>query len=144
MRIRQYTKDDYPAVRDLWERTGLLLSLSDEREELHRMLDYHPELFLVGELPNQIIGSVIGSFDGRRAYVHHLAVDPDYQGRGYGTRLMEHLEEKLEVMNVVKYHLLIEQCNADVAGFYRKLGWYERDDLVMMSKNLRTDDRSSC
>jgi|GEM_PF-2852194 len=47
IQIRQYAKSDYPAIRALWEKTGLILGLSDEPEELHRILDYHPELFLV-------------------------------------------------------------------------------------------------
>ena len=144
MHIRQYTPADYPRIRHLWEEARLLLSLSDEPDELHRLLDYHPELFLVGEIGGEIISSVVGTFDGRRAYVQHLAVHPDFQGQGYGTQLMEYLENILREMDVVKYHLLIEQSNSDVESFYNKLGWYRRDDLILMSKNLRTDDRSSC
>ncbi len=137
--IRPYDPDDYEGVRDLWKAAGLFLTLSDKREELHRILDKHPELFLVAEEKGIVIGTALGSFDGRRGYVHHLAVLPEYQHQGIGTHLLETLEAKYQSMDVVKIHLFIETVNADVESYYRKHGWQRRDDLIMMSKTLRTD-----
>lgn len=137
--IRPYSPGDYKGVRDLWKAAGLFLTLSDKQEELHRMLDKHPELFLVAEQNGIVTGTVLGSFDGRRGYVHHLAVLPKYQHQGIGARLLETLEAKYQSMGVVKIHLFIETLNADVESYYRKHGWQLRDDLIMMSKTLRTD-----
>ncbi|MCD6234264.1 MAG: GNAT family N-acetyltransferase [Candidatus Marinimicrobia bacterium] len=138
--IRTYRISDYEAVQNLWKAAGLYLSLSDTREELHRMLDKHPELFLIAEQKGILVGTVLGSFDGRRGYIHHLAVLPEYQHRGIGTFLLKTLEEKYRSMDVVKIHLFIETENAEVESYYQKLGWYRRDDLIMMSKTLRTDN----
>ncbi len=140
MYIRKYHPKDYKAVQQLWKEAGIQLTLSDQQEELHRVLNYNPDLFLVGELDGQIIAALMGTFDGRRAYVHHLAVDPEYQHQGLGTEMMEHLESILRENRVVKYHLMVEKWNAEVVPFYERLGWYERTDLILLSKDLRTPD----
>ncbi|MEJ2296249.1 MAG: GNAT family N-acetyltransferase [Candidatus Lokiarchaeota archaeon] len=75
----------------------------------------------------------MGGYDGRRGYVHHLAVDPDFQHQGYGRELMDELISRFKVMRVHKIHLFIEKYNLPVVEFYKKLGWEVRDDLVMMS-----------
>ncbi|BFN38101.1 GNAT family N-acetyltransferase [Fidelibacter multiformis] len=137
--IRTYRTSDYEAVKNLWEAAGLYLSLSDTREELHKMLDKHPELFLIAEVNDVLVGTVLGSFDGRRGYVHHLAVLPEFQNRGFGSALLKVLEDTYRRMGVVKIHLFIETVNAEVESYYQKKGWHRRDDLIMMSKTLRTD-----
>ncbi|MGC9513998.1 MAG: GNAT family N-acetyltransferase [Fidelibacterota bacterium] len=139
MNIRTYRTSDYEAVKNLWEAAGLYLSLSDTREELHKMLDKHPELFLIAEENDVLVGTVLGSFDGRRGYVHHLAVLPEFQNRGFGSALLKVLEDTYRRMGVVKIHLFIETVNAEVESYYQKKGWHRRDDLIMMSKTLRTD-----
>jgi len=103
------------------------------------MLDKHPELFLIAEAKDVLVGTVLGSFDGRRGYVHHLAVLPEFQNRGIGSALLEILEDKYRKMGVVKIHLFIETVNAEVESYYQKRGWHRRNDLIMMSKTLRTN-----
>jgi ribosomal protein S18 acetylase RimI-like enzyme len=137
LKIRNYEHDDYWGVRTLWKAAGLLLSLSDEKEELHRMLKDYPELFLVAEIDTRPVGTVLGSFDGRRGYIHHLAVLPELHGRGIGTALLNTLENRYRAMKAVKIHLFIETSNSDVESYYHKHGWHRRDDLIMMSKTLR-------
>ena len=88
---------------------------------------------LIGLIDRKVIGVVIGAFDGRRGYVHHLAVSPEFQNKGYGKQLMEELHKRFRNLNVQKVHLFIEKYNADVINFYKKLGWEIRDDLIMMS-----------
>ncbi|MHA1304946.1 MAG: GNAT family N-acetyltransferase [Candidatus Heimdallarchaeaceae archaeon] len=133
MQIKKFTIDMYPDVFALWKAVDLTLGSSDTEEETKRMLERNPDLFLVGEEDGKIVGVVIGGFDGRRGYVHHLAVDPAYQKRGYGKLLMEELTRKFAEMNVHKVHLFIEKRNIGVVDFYEKLGWHVRDDLIMMS-----------
>ena len=137
-KIREYSPQDYSEVNALWLKAGLVLSLSDMEEELHRVLPLHPELFLVAEMDNRPVGTILGTFDGRRGYVHHLAVLPEFQKMGIGTALLNELENRYRKMGVVKIHLFIETFNAEVESYYIKQGWSRRDDLIMMSKTLRS------
>jgi len=133
MKIELFTMRYYHEIFDLWKRSGLELSSSDTRDEIARMLKRNPDLFLIGKENEKVIAVVMGAFDGRRGYVHHLAIDPDYQKKKYGKIMMDELIEKYHKKKVHKIHLFIEKDNKDVVDFYRKLGWEVRDDLIMMS-----------
>jgi ribosomal protein S18 acetylase RimI-like enzyme len=133
MKIEQFNIKDYHAVINIWEKAGINVGSSDTKEEIEKMLNRNPELFLVGRLNHNLIAVVLGGYDGRRGYVHHLAVHPDYQNKGYGKKLMDELMFRFKKMRVHKIHLFIEKYNRSVINFYKKLGWEKRDDLVMMS-----------
>ena len=75
----------------------------------------------------------MGGFDGRRGYVHHLAIDSDYQKKGYGRMMMDKIHNIFLQMGVHKVHLFIEKTNIEVVSFYESLGWEKRGDLIIMS-----------
>lgn len=133
MNIESFTMDDYYSIIELWKKAGINVGSSDTKEELEKMLNRNPNLFLVGKEDEKTIAVVLGGYDGRRGYVHHLAVDPEYQNKGYGSALMKELLRRFKDMQVHKIHLFIEKYNRTVIDFYNKLGWEIRDDLVMMS-----------
>lgn len=116
---------DFDAVVALWQASGpgVHLGTSDTPEEIGRKLKRDPDLFLVAEEGAQILGAVLGGFDGRRGMVYHLAVTPEQRGRGLGTALMAELEARLKAKGCRKYYLLVTQDNLDVLDFYRRLGW---------------------
>jgi ribosomal protein S18 acetylase RimI-like enzyme len=140
MNIKTFSMEFYDDIIVLWRKTGISVGSTDTKEEIERMVTRNPELFLVGTLDEKVISVVMGGFDGRRGYLHHLAVDPDYQNKGYGKMIMEELIERFRERGVHKVHLFIEKYNKDVVNFYLNLGWEIRDDLIMMSfipdKNL--------
>ncbi len=141
-RIREMTINDYEDVIRLWHRAGLSLGLSDTKPEIKRMLDHNPELCLVMETTTEkkrIIGAVLGGFDGRRGWVHHLAIDPDFQGRGLGRKMMDELINRFKKMKVVKVKLEVHESNVGVIEFYQSLGWDLRTELITMSLTLRED-----
>jgi ribosomal protein S18 acetylase RimI-like enzyme len=123
----------YDEVIQLWRNAGIGVGSSDSKEELEKMLARNPDLFLIGEIKDQIIAVVMGGFDGRRGYVHHLAVEPGYQKKGFGREIMNALNEIFLQKGIHKVHLFIERRNKEVVDFYRNLGWEIREDLTMMS-----------
>ncbi len=133
MKIENFSMRFYDDIIELWRITGICVGSSDSKEELARMSRQNPDLFLMGKVSDVIIGVVIGGFDGRRGYVHHLAVDPNYQKNGYGKLLMNELITRFRQEGVHKVHLFIEKRNNEVVDFYRSLGWEVREDLIMMS-----------
>ena len=133
MKIEKFERQHYPEIVELWRKAGIGIGSSDTKDEVEAVLTRNPNLFLIGKKDGKIISSVIGTSDGRRGYVHHLAVDPSYQKKGYGKKIMEELIEIFRDMKVHKIHLLIQKTNRKVVKFYSKLGWETRDDLFMMS-----------
>ena len=140
LNIREMTDTDLPVVQTLWKEAGFNLSFSDTLPELKKMLQHNPNLCLVLELSNnekKIIGAVLGGFDGRRGWIHHLAINPLYQNKRIGTKIMDELTQRFENMGVAKLKLEILEKNKNVIEFYKKIGWDLRNDLKTMSLTLK-------
>jgi ribosomal protein S18 acetylase RimI-like enzyme len=126
---------DYSNVIALWMDAGpgIHLRLSDEKDEIAKKLTRDPDLFLVAEVAGQIIGSVLGGFDGRRGMVYHLAEDSFFAKKN-GTALMEELA--FDETGCVRAYLLVTRDNLEAVGFYESNDW-EQMDLLIFGKDLK-------
>ena len=139
IQIRQFCfPADYPQVFDLWSsmEKGVRVSRSDTAPEIEKKIARDPDLFLVAECENKIIGSVIGGYDGRRGLIYHLAVDSAFRGQGIGSRLMDEVESRLRDKGCLKCYLLIAADNYDVEDYYQARGWQPMNDIHLYGKNL--------
>lgn len=135
MHIRSFDfQRDITVVRDLWKNAGpgVQLSPSDEPEEIRRKQARDPDLFLVAEGENgEIIGSVLGGYDGRRGLVYHLAVASAYRRQGIGDALMVELEARLRDKGCYKSYLLVAPDNQQAMDFYSHRGWETMEHRIM-------------
>jgi len=137
--IREFRfPDDYPAVQDLWAsmEKGVKLGRSDAPEEIRKKLARDPDLFLVAEEDGQIIGTVIGGYDGRRGLLYHLAVSASFRGRGVGTRLMDEIESRLRAKGCLRCYLMVVAGNEEARRYYEKRGWENMHYVSTYGKNL--------
>lgn len=138
--IRQFQfPRDYQQVLDLWSamERGVHVGRSDTPGEIEKKLARDPDLFLVAEAGDRIVGSVIGGFDGRRGMVYHLAVDSAFRSQGVGSRLMDEVEDRLRAKGCLKSYLLVVVDNQDVEAFYEKRGWQHMDTVHLFGKELQ-------
>ena len=132
--IRSATPADTARLLDLWRAAGLRFHPGLADMELAAALSQG--LVLVDEDDDgEITGTVFGSYDGMRGWVHRLATRPDQRGRGIAAALLAELERRLLALGCPKVNLLIEPDNAGVAGFYARYG-YQPDELLFMEKWL--------
>jgi ribosomal protein S18 acetylase RimI-like enzyme len=117
--------EDYPKVYSLWQNSGsgVQIRKSDEPEEIRKKLEHDPDLFLVAEQGNQIIGAVLGGFDGRRGMMYHLAVAEQERRKGLATALVSELERRLRAKGCIRYYLLVTPDNHEAMCFYETSGW---------------------
>lgn len=54
------------------------------------------------------------------AYIRHVFVLPEFQGKGIGTKIMKHLEKNAEKSKKLRLYVLVENHAVD---FYEKLGY---------------------
>ncbi|RYY94454.1 MAG: GNAT family acetyltransferase [Comamonadaceae bacterium] len=138
MQIRPYRESDAPAVVALWHQCGLVRPWNDPHKDIARKLTVQRELFLVGEVGDTVVASVMAGFDGHRGWVNYLAVAPESRGHGHGTALMRRVEEAFLALGCPKVSLLVRAGNTDVLAFYRRLG-YAPDEAVPLGKRLILD-----
>ena len=139
MEIRPFETPDEGAVIALWSACGLTVPNNDPAKDVARKLKVLPELFLVGEVDGDVVGSVMGGYDGHRGWVHYLAVHPEHQRRGYGRQVMTELEGSLISMGCPKLNLQIRDTNAEVAQFYAAIG-YTEEPRISFGKRLISDE----
>ncbi len=138
MNVREFTMDDYDAVYALWRDAGPGVSLrpSDERDEVAKKLMRDPDLFLVAEEEGRIVGVIMGAWDGRRGWLHHLAVARDARGRGIASALVTEVERRLRAKGCLKVNLLVFAGNEAARRLYARLGYDEMTRIVAMGKEL--------
>jgi ribosomal protein S18 acetylase RimI-like enzyme len=133
--FRPMEHNDYPGVYALWKSCqGIGLGDTDTESGIRQFLDRNPGLSCVASEGNRIVGAVLCGDDGRRGYIHHLAVRPSHRRRGIGRNLVSHCLAALAHKNIHKCHLFIFRNNQDGTKFWQDEGWSRRDDLHVMSK----------
>ena len=128
---------DYSHVIALWNNAGpgIHIRRSDAKEEITKKLQRDPDLFLVAEVGDQIVGTVLGGFDGRRGMVYHLAVAHSFRKKGVGAALMSELEKRMKHKGCIRTYLLVTRDNLDSIRFYESQNW-ESMALLIFGKDL--------
>lgn len=139
MNIREFCfPDDYDGALKLWGsmEVGVQVGRSDTPEEIQRKLQRDPDLFLIAEANNLIIGTIIGGFDGRRGMVYHLAVQSNFREQGIGSLLLAEVEKRLKAKGCRKCYLLVTADNTDAAQFYEQRDWNEMKNDRIFAKEF--------
>ena len=134
--IREFRIEDYNEVVSLWQEAGLPLRPGDEFEDIKLKLDRDSELFLVAEEKNQIVGVVMGAWDGRRGWVNHLAVKPTLQRKGIASALIDELEKRLTVKVARMVNAQVYRENTKSLAFFKARGYEIHSDRIMIGKHL--------
>ena len=132
---RDYTPDDYPRLIKLWKETGIGNPERGDNERIIRScLKIGGRLLVMEDTENDVLmGSSWMTFDGRRMLLHHFAIKPEYQNKGFGSRLGQ---ESLEYLKSEGYQVKLEvhKENAIAKRLYKKLGFfaYTNYDIFMI------------
>lgn len=138
MNIRIMTIADYDAVYALWlSCRGMgLNNLDDSREGIERFLNRNPDTCFVAEDGRNTVGVIIAGNDGRRGYIYHTAVNPEFRRKGIARALVNAALEALHDLGINKTALVVFERNADGNAFWESIGFTERNDLVYRNKAL--------
>jgi ribosomal protein S18 acetylase RimI-like enzyme len=136
--IREYAYSDYPEMIRLWESLGLGGEhRGDDEKVINRTIQLGGQLLLmIAEGSNAIIGTSWLTIDGRRTYLHHFGIHPDYQGYGLAKTL---LDESLMLAKTfgMQIKLEVHKDNIKALGLYYKAGFtYLGDYLVFIIRDI--------
>ena len=133
IQTREFLIDDYEVAVELWKRVeGLDIAEGDDRESIRRFLGQNRGLSRVATDGSTIVGAALCGHDGRRGYIYHLAVDPAYQGRQLGKRLVEECLAGLRRAGLERANILVAKDNPRGRDFWRRTGWEDLDGAAAM------------
>jgi len=133
IKTREFSIRDYDGALELWQRVeGLEIAEGDDRESIACFLARNPGLSRVATDGTAIVGVALCGHDGRRGYIYHLAVDPAYQARGVGKRLMDECLDGLRRSGLKRALILVAKDNPRGRKFWRRYGWEEVPGPVIM------------
>lgn len=138
MQVRPFKLQDANAVVALWQACELTRPWNDPHQDIARKLKLQPELFVVGDIDNELMASAMFGYEGHRGWVNYLAVHPKHQGHGHARTLMQWGEDQLKARGCPKLNLQVRSSNAAVIAFYQRLGYVD-DQVISLGKRLISD-----
>ncbi len=132
--------EEYDDLIALWDRCGLPYEKDgrDSLEQIEKQIfDDHVVILTMKTDEEQLVGSVIASYDGRKGWINRLAVDPEFRGRRLATRLLERAETMLAEMGARVIGALIEDLNYPSMAAFRYAGYYGWEQIVYFRKKLK-------
>ena len=135
--IRKFSINDYDAAIELWQRVeGLEIAEGDDREGIVQFLARNQGLSQVATDGSAIVGVALCGHDGRRGHIYHLAVDPAYQGRGLGKRLLDECLADLRRTGVKRVIIMVADDNPSGRQFWKRFGYEEISGAIAMGIDL--------
>lgn len=136
--IKTMTINDYEALFIMWKNTPNmgLRTLDDSREGILRFLKRNPDTSFVAYEADRLIGAILCGHDGRRGYIYHTAVLPEYRGQGIASDLVEAAVGALQREGITRVCLNVTETNEQGQQFWTKRGWEKKDFLGFYSRAI--------
>lgn len=138
MEIVKMTNEYYSDVYELWlSCRGMgLNNLDDSEHGINKFLQRNPDTCFVALQDEKVVGVIMAGSDGRRGYIYHTAVNPQYRKRGIATALVETVMQAMKNIGINKVALVVFEHNEGGNKFWERLGFTERNDLVYRNKAI--------
>lgn len=133
MTIRTMRVDDHKRLIPFWKE-HYFYNTMDELPSFMLFLDKNPNLSFIAEDAGEIVGTVLGSYDGRRGYIQKLVVHKQKRKRGIGKKLLEKAVQKLISLGATYIPIASEPENV---AFYEKMNFKQGSGTAM---NFSTTD----
>lgn len=142
MDIEPLTIAAYPEIQALWEATGLEYRSTgrDTREAIAAQLGTgYVWLFGIRDPGGKLVAALLLSHDSRKGWINRVAVLPETQGQGLGTRLCRFAEEWFEARGLELTAAQIELPNPASVRMFEKAGFVRFENLAYYTKRKRPD-----
>ncbi len=134
--------ENYDDMIRLWTEAKLHIRTKgrDGRAKVLAEMKKNPE-YLIGAFAGpELVGVVVGTYDGRRGCVNRLAVAKSHRKSGIAQELIRRCEERLRADGALVVYALIEVENIPSQTLFKKMGYHYHDGLMYFSKRQSEED----
>jgi ribosomal protein S18 acetylase RimI-like enzyme len=134
-RLRSCRVSDIPAVLELWARSTDA-SVGDNPKAIRLRLRRDRDLFVIALDGTRVVGTLIGGWDGWRATMARLAVDPAYRRRGIARLLVRRVEREFRKMGAMRVSCLVFDENRRARAFWQSVGYTHDEETVRYKRDV--------
>jgi N-acetylglutamate synthase len=131
MNLRTIIIKDYEKLVPFWKKNYFVTEM-DSLERFKLFLKKNPGLSVLMEEDGKILGTALGSFDGRRGYLQKVVTDKDLRQKGIGKKLVEEVIKRLKSLGALYIPINVEEYNVT---FYEKCG-FKKTAQIPMNKDI--------
>ena len=144
MKIRPATIDDIEAVIQITKDNGHFWTPEvDGVEALTRILERESNMFLVYD-DGEILGFILGTWDGARAFIHKISVKPDIRESGVGSQLVAEAIEFFKNIGAPTVAVAAadgtREEEQDSTAFWKKVGFEPIPARLMIYFDVQGDE----
>jgi GNAT superfamily N-acetyltransferase len=130
MEFRTATPRDAELILQFWKDSGASMGATDQAEQLRRVVANPAAVLVLAVAEDEIIGTLLGAFDGWRGNMYRLVVHPGRRRQGIARQLVRQVERVFAEWGVRRVTVLIEVDRPWAMEFWTAVG-YPRDDHVV-------------
>lgn len=134
--IRRCRASEGARVLALWRAAGSTPGVTDSLVDVGRVIAGRTSFLLVAVQDDEVIGSVIASFDGWRGQLYRLAVHPAHRRRGIARALVEAALTRLARRGAVRIMAIVERDRGVAQRFWKSAGFAPDPTTVRFLRNL--------
>lgn len=127
MTIRAISLHDYENLFLFWQE-NYFVSETDDKEHFALFLQKNHELSVLAEEDGKIIGTALGSYDGRRGYLQKVVTNKNSRNQGIGRELVVEVIKRLKIAGALYIPISVEE---NLIPFYEKCGFIKKDSTSM-------------
>jgi ribosomal protein S18 acetylase RimI-like enzyme len=92
MDVRRAMPVDAESILTFWRQSNATVSTTDDVESIRVVANTPYAVFLLAVEEGELVGSLIGAFDGWRGNMYRLVIRPDRRRQGIARQLVQHVE----------------------------------------------------
>jgi ribosomal protein S18 acetylase RimI-like enzyme len=129
--MRPARQEDRDAVVRLWEAAGFGETTDEEWQALAAGGN---DSVIVADEDGRIGGTAVTAFDGWRAFLYHVAVDPASRRRGLAKALMTEAEQQMRSRGARRLFALVNENNTAGLALCAASGYEPEGDVAFVKE----------
>jgi GNAT superfamily N-acetyltransferase len=125
MQLRTITLNDYQKLTEFCKE-NYFISEMDNSNHFNLFLEKNPNLSILFEENGKIIGTALGSYDGRRGYLQKVVTSKNFRKKGIGRQLVNEVVKRLKAVGALYLPISVEE---ELIPFYEKSGFVKKDSV---------------
>ncbi|GIH91802.1 GNAT family N-acetyltransferase [Planobispora siamensis] len=134
--IRYGRIEDVEALLAFWLVAAEGTDRHDDPAKVTALIERDPEAVLVAEVGGETAGTLIAGWDGWRAHLYRLAVDPARRRQGVGSALIRAAEERFAAFGAFRADAMVLHDNELAHHAWRAAGYAPQPDWARWVKPL--------